>query len=125
MCRKLHIITGQDKFLYEHRHGRLLFDDNNFTRSRHYFWVINSVGEILPLEETIDHYEDVLKWPSTATGQLKMRMGDKYNEAWEELYATLDKLMALRERFERQRNRATALRDGVSPEPYPSLQLSH
>lgn len=49
-----------------------------------------------------------------------MRTGDKdgtgYDKAFKEHSRTLDKFKALRERFEGQRNRATALRDGVSPD---------
>ena len=56
-----------------------------------------------------------------------MRNGDKvgtdYNKALREYIGTLDKLKALREKFEGQRNRAIALRDGVRPEPHPSLWL--
>lgn len=39
------LVADQDTFLYEDRHDRLLLDDDNFTRSRQYFWVINSIGE--------------------------------------------------------------------------------
>ena len=123
-------VAGQDTFLYEDRHDRLLFDDDNFTRSRQYFWVIDSIGEFVPIiDKTIDHYENVLKWVCQATLNSDLRTEDKigreYNEALIEHDATLKKLKALRERFEGQRNRATALRDGVSPEPYPRLRLSH
>ena len=112
-------VAGQDTFLYEDHHDRLLFDDDNFTRSRQYFWVIDSIGEFVPIiNKTIDHYENVLEWVRPAT-----QNSDRRTEI--ELFATLKKLKALRERFEGQRNRATALRDGVSPEPYPSLRLSH
>ena len=123
-------IAGQDTFLYEDRHDCLLFDDDNFTRSRQYFWVINSIGEFLPIiDEIIDYYKDVFNWLYMATNQSRMRTGDRvgkeYSEAVAEHSATLKKLNAFRERFEGQRNRATALRDGVNPEPYPRLRLSH
>ena len=122
-------IAGQDTFLDEDRHDRLLFDDDNFTRSRQYFWVIDSIGEfLLIMDKTVDHYENVLEWVCPATLKSELRTEDKigteYNNAWVKHDATLKRLKALRERFEGQKNRATALRDGVSPELYLSLQIS-
>ena len=42
-------VAGQDTLLYEDRHDRLLFDDDNFTSSRQYFWVIDSIGDFIPI----------------------------------------------------------------------------
>lgn len=117
-------VAGQDTFLYEDRHDRLLFDDDDFTRSRQYFWVINSIGEFVPIiDKTIDHYENILKWVCPATLTSEVRTEDNIGREYKEIEhdATLKKLKALRERFESQRNRATTLRDGVSPEPCPRL----
>ena len=56
-------VAGQDTFLYEDRHDRLLFDDDNFTRSRQDFWVVDSIGELLPIiDKTIDCYRHVSEW---------------------------------------------------------------
>ena len=97
-------IAGQDTILHEDQHDRLLFDDDNFTRSRQYFWVITSIGEfILIIEETINHYKNVAKWVSRSTDEMR-----RHRETQENLETT-------KERFERQRRRATELRDGVSP----------
>ena len=107
-------VAGQDTL----RHDRLLFDDDDFTRSRQYFWKYFPI-----IDETIDHYENILKRVCPATLTSEVRTEDKirreYNET--EHNATLKKLKALGERFESQRNRATTLRDGVSPEPCPLL----
>jgi len=94
-------IVGQDTFLHEDQHDRLLFDDENFTRSRQYFWVITSTEEFIRIvDETIKHYEQVHCW-------LDKRADYKIEDATD--------LKSIKERFERQRSRATALRDGVSP----------
>jgi hypothetical protein len=97
-------IAGQDTFLHEDRHDRLLFDDDNFTRSRQYFWVITSIGKFIPIiNETINHYKNVVKWVSRSRDELR---GHREHR---------EKLEAVKERFETQRRRATELRDGVSP----------
>lgn len=98
-------IAGQDTFLDEHEHDQLLFDDDNFTRSRQYFWVITSIGEFIPIiDETISHYEKVSEWVSREKDERRIHA------------EFLRKLEAIKERFERQRSRATILRDGVSPQ---------
>jgi hypothetical protein len=95
-------IAGEDSFLYEKKHDRLLFDDDSFTRSRQYFWAITSTGEfILIIDETINHYRKVAKWVSKDSDDLR-----KHREV-------SMKLKAVRDRFERQRQRASELRDGV------------
>ncbi|EHK97180.1 hypothetical protein M7I_7064 [Glarea lozoyensis 74030] len=95
-------VAGQDSFLREKRHDRLLFDDDSFTRSRPYFWAITSTGEfILIIDETLNHYRTVAKWVSKDKDELR-----KHREARK-------KLEAVKARFERQRERATELREGL------------
>ncbi|KAG8530501.1 uncharacterized protein KY384_005004 [Bacidia gigantensis] len=97
------LIAGQDTFLDEERHDSLLFDDDNFTRSRQYFWVINSIeGFVLIIDETINHYENVRKW-----------VCPKNRAEWRKHEIGLDKLKLMKQRFENQRNKATMLRDGL------------
>jgi len=97
-----HFIANQDSFLHEKKHDRLLFDDDSFTRSRQYFWAITSTGEfILIVDKTINHYKNVVKWVSKDSDELR-----KHREA-------RMKLEAIRDRFERQRERASELREGV------------
>jgi hypothetical protein len=94
-------IASQDTFLHEKRHDELLFDDDSFTRSRQYFWVISSTGEfIVMIDETIDHYTNVSEWvcPNDSSKHRTF----------------LEKLVAIKDKFERQRDRATDLREGVS-----------
>jgi hypothetical protein len=105
-------VAGQDSFLREKKHDRLLFDDDSFTRSRQYFWAITSTGEfILIIDETLDHYRTVAKWVSKDKDELR-----KHREARK-------KLEAVKARFERQRERATELREGVSSEIYEVQML--
>ncbi|KAL9613084.1 MAG: hypothetical protein Q9167_002341 [Letrouitia subvulpina] len=96
-------IAGQDTFLDEDRHDHLLFDDDSFTRSRQYFWVINCIEEfVLIIDETINHYENVRKWVCPSVGS-----------EWRKHEKALEKLKAMKQKFESQRNRATMLRDGL------------
>lgn len=98
-----HFIAGQDSFLHEKKHDRLLFDDDSFTRSRQYFWAITSTGEfILIVDETIKHYDNVLQWI--------FKDGDELRKNGE----LQKKLKAVRDRFGMQRERAFNLREGVS-----------
>lgn len=97
-------IAGQDTFLHEDEHDQLLFDDDNFTRSRQYFWVITSTGEFISIiDETINQYNNVSEWVSR--GKEEQRNHVNFRR----------KLETIKEKFERQRARATVLRDGVSP----------
>jgi hypothetical protein len=96
-------IAGKDTFLHEDQHDRLLFDDDNFTRSRHYFWVITSIGEFIStIDETIHHYDNIsgLMFPDPA--ELGKHKG---------LHV---RFVGMEERFERKKYRATTPRDRVS-----------
>lgn len=104
-------IAGQDTILHEDQHDRLLFDDDNFTRSRQYFWVIASIGEFVSIiDETMVHYGTVLEGLFPDHGDT-----EKYEQLFREHDMLVKKLVSIKERFEKQRDRATALRDGVSP----------
>lgn len=108
-------IAGQDTFLHERRHDQLLFDDDSFTRSRQYSWVITSTGEfILIIGKTLDHYESL-------TTQLFSRL--EYTDILRDQRKLLAKIQALKEVFERQRTRATDLREGVSVADFHSYAI--
>jgi hypothetical protein len=98
------LIARQDLFLHGDQHDQLLFDDDNLTRSCQYFWVISSVGRFISiLEETIYHYDEcssIVFLGATAEG--------KHRKA-------LERLQDVKQRFGRQRSRATERRDAVSP----------
>jgi hypothetical protein len=103
-------IAGRDTFLHEKRHDQLLFDDDSFTRSRQYSWVITSTGEfILILNKTTSHYES-----------LSERLFAKRKDIMRKHKKLQAEMQAVREVFEMQRARATNLREGVSaPNPHP------
>jgi len=97
-------IAGRDTFLHERRHDQLLFDDDSFTRSRQYSWVITSTGEfILIINKTINHYESLSK-----------RLFSRKRETMRKHRKLQAEIEAIRELFEMQRTRATDLREGVS-----------
>lgn len=103
-------IVGQDTILHEEEHDRLLFDDDTFTRSRQYFWVIASIGEFVSIiDGTIDHYGKTLDGMFPDQSNV-----GKYAEHEAKHREIFKRLVSMKDRFERQRDRATALRDGVS-----------
>jgi hypothetical protein len=96
-------VINEFTFLDEERHDLLLFDDDTFSRSRQYFWVISTINEFLPI---IDQTLHTCK--------------DMNHRGWSEEYRDLileedrRKLEGIKKRFESQKLRAEALRDGVS-----------
>jgi hypothetical protein len=53
-------VASKFTFLNEEEHDFLLFDDNIFSRSRQYFWVITSTGEFISIiRKTLKHYQEV------------------------------------------------------------------
>lgn len=104
-------IAGQDTFLHEKQHDQLLFDDDSFTRSRQYSWVITSTGEfILIIAKTLGHYESLTKWLFSKR---------EHADIMREHKTLLTDLRAVKDMFERQRTRATDLREGVSVVDFP------
>ncbi|KAK0724228.1 hypothetical protein B0H67DRAFT_480549 [Lasiosphaeris hirsuta] len=96
-------IAGRDTFLHEKRHDQLLFDDDSFTRSRQYSWVITSTGEfILMINKTISHYESLSK-----------RLFFRRNGMMRKHRKLQAEIEAVRDVFDMQRTRATDLREGL------------
>jgi hypothetical protein len=103
-------VASEFTFLNEEQHDSLLFDDDTFSRSRQYSWVITSIGEFIPIiDNTMKHYSDVESWviASRSPDEDQNRDEVKSRKYREQLYA-------IRERFNNQKGRAEALRDGVS-----------
>lgn len=96
-------IASENAFLKEEKHDDLLFDDDTFSRSRQYFWVITSIGEFLPIiDSTIEEWHRV--------------SGLVVRSAQMDERSLLDsRLEDIKERLKSQRKRSVALRDGVSP----------
>jgi hypothetical protein len=99
-------IAGKFTFLQEEKHDSLLFDDDTFSRSRQYFWVITCISEFLPIiRKTLKHYQEVKFW---------LTQGVSSPETEEKARKYYNQLEAILKRFESQKTRAAALRDGVS-----------
>jgi hypothetical protein len=92
-------VASKFTFLEEGQHDLLLFDDDTFSRSRQYFWVITTIGEFLPIiDQTLNIWGEMNKWRE----DLNLVQED------------ISEMMAIKEIFENQKKRAEALRDGVS-----------
>ena len=92
-------VASKFTFLEEEKHDLLLFDDDTFSRSRQYFWVITTISESIPIiDQTFDTWREMNNWRK----DLNVVQED------------ISQLMAIKERFENQKKRAEALRDGVS-----------
>lgn len=97
-------IASKFTFLYEEQHDFLLFDDNTLSRSRQYFWVITCITEFLPIiQKTRALYGNIRGWLSDV-GSVEMVEKVLYDEQFQ----------AILDRFDSQKLRAEALRDGVS-----------
>lgn len=106
-------------FLHEEKQDSLLFDDDEFSRSRQYSWVITSTGEFIAIiEKTLSDYSDLKEWVIEP-----MRPGVKKEEAQKQAEKYKKKLDDVTQRFKSQKARAEALRDGVSPLCEPRSHL--
>ena len=97
-------------FLDEERHDGLLFDDDTFSRSRQYSWVITSIGEFIPIiQKMSEQYKEVMDWiikrKSSIAENKNVRLDDQEYQ---------EQFVALEARFQDQKKRAEALRDGVN-----------
>jgi hypothetical protein len=91
-------VANQSTFLDEEEHDLLLFDDDTFSRSRQYFWIITAVGEFVSI---IDETETLYKTLIEHLGDGLLRSSER-------------RFLSIRERLYSQKERAAALRDGVS-----------
>jgi hypothetical protein len=96
-------VASKFTFLEEEQHDLLLFDDDTFSRSRQYFWVITTISEFIPIiDQTLKTREAMNSWGLREENRDLIPAEDRC------------KLEAIKERFESQKKRAEALRDGVS-----------
>jgi hypothetical protein len=107
--------TGDEIFDLE-THDNLIFDDDLYTRSRRYFWIINCINESMNLlqrnfQAWNKHREEILplgrKLPSAA-------LRKEFDSSFEKCGEILARLVEVKESFNEQRTKAVALRDGVS-----------
>jgi len=104
-------VANKLTFLKPEEHDQLLFDDDTFSRSRQYFWVITTISEFIPIiDQTLDKWREMDIW-----GELN---NWRYMNNWSEDQTLIQKgnikqLEAIKDRFEIQKLRAEALRDGL------------
>jgi hypothetical protein len=98
-------------FLTAKEHDNLLVDDENFSRSRKYFWSLSCLSEfILYINDAIHQWEasrDI--WAAAFDGFLT-EVSKDYVEDNNKL---CEKLKALRDRMQHHHTNVTALRDGL------------
>lgn len=95
-------------------HDRLLFDDEQFSRSRLYFWMLSSLATFIHMmEETklicerLEEYVQEL-YPDTS------RLSEQENKALWAMEPHINSLVQVMERATTLQERVKALRDGVS-----------
>jgi hypothetical protein len=98
-------------FLIAKEHDHLLVDDENFSRSRKYFWSLSCLSEfILHINDAIHQWEasrDI--WTAAFDGLLT----EKSENSMKNNNKCCEKLKALRDRMQQHHNNVTALRDGL------------
>ena len=106
-------INDEDStFLSPPKHDRLLFEDESFSRSRKYFWVIDALTRFM---DEIEETQDVWKRYRVHEVDPFLDTGD-----WKDLPRQLEKakdevakLEVVRRRLEKHLERTKVLRDGV------------
>ena len=115
------LLGNQNVLLKPEDHDNLLFDKDDFSRSRTCFWVISSVDAFeLSITDAIDH------WPwyystnivpltnGTAVNNVKTEDVQAIAEIVKKIEGEIRRLKDSRERFKSLRERGKTLRDGVS-----------
>ena len=97
------------------KHDRLLFEDESFSRSRKYFWVIDALTRFI---DEIEEIQDVWEryYIQEVDPALKQLTGNSYDVVARNLLKAKDeisKLNSVRRRLERHLERTKVLRDGV------------
>jgi hypothetical protein len=113
------VISSRDALLDPEQHDKLLTDDDNFSRSKTYFWSINLLSEIvLSIEDNIAEFESCTqRWEKSLPFAWSMKNSEISRMMVAVRKKTLpfvDELRARQKRFIDLSNEAKALRDGVS-----------
>ena len=119
-----HLLGTGDEIFDLDAHDRLMLDDDLFTRSKRYFWVINCINEAdkntMPNITVWPWYRDRFLVPFHQTlieeqGQEGSSVSIReLDDAIERCDDVQRKLETIQRRLQGQRTRALALRDGVS-----------
>lgn len=116
-------LLNDDKHLLLDReaHDRLLFDDDSFSRSRKYFWMINFLAECNSLiSETIEEAKLYMQeWPRELDLGVDWDGGDCLHK---EALSLVDQLSLVKYNLNEMRAGVIAIRDGVCLTPF--LQIN-
>jgi hypothetical protein len=108
------LVSEKSALLDPNYHDGLLSDDDNFSRSKAYFWAINTLreieGSILENVKQIECCADC--WPSRWSSENEIPWQTNYVKT--QLEPSITRLLTIKENFKAIRIEATALRDGVS-----------
>lgn len=105
------------------KHDRLLFEDEGFSRSRKYFWVIDALTRFI---EEIEEAQDAWERYRTHEVELFLQMPALENKdmvlsSFERAKEEVAKLEIVRRRLEKYLERTKVLRDGVKQSSQASV----
>ena len=115
------LLEGDDALLDPTQHDNLLFDSEDFSKSREYFWAINCLTEFeASISANIEHWESFRKY-LIPTEESERQKANSSQAPEESLFLELikrsdehcDRLQRYQRFFQEKRTATIALRDGV------------
>jgi hypothetical protein len=125
------LVSGKSALLDPDYHDSLLSDNESFSRSKAYFWAINTLKEIdesiseniTQLERCADYWPFTSSWPPRDESHHSIQKQTTHIHL--QLKPSVEKLSSFREKFKALREEAKALRDGVSVSKPPLLKTKY
>ena len=117
------LLEGDNSLLDPIRHDHLLFDNENFSKSREYFWAINCLTEFeASVSANIEHWEEYRRYLESLPYLNQELTGAEPLLEENSLISLLDRsngycarLRRYQRFFQEKRAATIALRDGVKP----------
>lgn len=112
------VISAKSALFDPDYHDSLLSDNANFSRSKSYFWAINTLREIEEsISQNIKQIQGCMEsWPQRYMNGAELHVQNDY--AHSRLSPCIDKLETVKRSFGEVRDEAVALRDGVRSSSY-------
>ena len=113
-------MDDESTILFPERHDELLWDDENFTRSRTYFWAINALAQF---HKTLT--STLYQWENYYNARIKpfqdLELLTEYDlRNLQAIEKDISSLQSIKLHFAEQRESTKSLRDGVSfPTAHP------
>ncbi|SPJ74961.1 uncharacterized protein FTOL_04692 [Fusarium torulosum] len=116
------IIDHGPLFLDPNQHDNLLFDDDTFSRSRRYFWVVSCLESFQAvIDDAIEEWEKFCaEWPDMMMGidpaeesSTTETSQDMTRRVLDEIETQVDRLRDISARFESSRDKTKVLREGL------------